>query len=92
MTEKKNWEVVWKKEAEQELEEAVGDKKKSKKIADKVNKQLADNPYSGKPLFYKLKGYWRIRFSKFRVIYEILEEQIIVSVVKVDKRSDVYVR
>ena len=52
---------------------------------------LKHNPYTGK----KLKGYdslYRIRVGKFRVIYKIDEEEKVVYVVLIDKRSRVYKR
>ena len=33
---------------------------------------------------------WRIRVPQYRVIYQILDDQLIVTVVKIDDRRDVY--
>ena len=50
---------------------------------------LTDNPYPRSSL--KLKGIdrtWRIRVGAFRVVYEVQEELILVTVLKVDRRSE----
>ncbi|RJP22193.1 MAG: type II toxin-antitoxin system RelE/ParE family toxin [Candidatus Omnitrophota bacterium] len=33
---------------------------------------------------------WRIRVGKYRVIYEIHDDQLVIIVIKVDRRDDVY--
>jgi mRNA interferase RelE/StbE len=52
---------------------------------------LASNP---RPVGYvKLSGsddLWRIRVRDFRVIYRILDDRLIVTVVKIGDRKDVY--
>ena len=53
---------------------------------------LAVNP---RPIGYKkLKGEhaWRIRVGNYRVIYEIYDEQVIVVVITIGHRKDVYRR
>ena len=50
---------------------------------------LTDNPYPRSSL--NLKGIdrtWRIRVGAFRVVYEVQEELILVTVLKVDRRSE----
>ena len=44
----------------------------------------------GKPLKHKLKGLWRYRINKFRLICQIQEDKLIILVVKVAKRDVVY--
>jgi mRNA interferase RelE/StbE len=58
-------------------------------IARKVD-QLADQP--GPPGCKKLKGsdYWRVRVGDYRVIYEIVDQFLLVSVMRVGNRRDVY--
>lgn len=56
-----------------------------------VNGPLAENPQRvGKRLFGTLKGYWSARRGQYRVIYAIDEGRVVVTVVKVDHRRDVY--
>ena len=50
---------------------------------------LRENPYPRASL--KLKGVertWRIRVGAFRVVYEVHEDLILVTVLKVDRRSE----
>ena len=52
---------------------------------------LADNPYRvGKPLRGQLEGLFAARRGEFRVIYEIFDERVVVRVVAIDHRRDVY--
>jgi mRNA interferase RelE/StbE len=46
----------------------------------------------GKPLQRELKGLWSARRGPYRIIYDIVEERLIVIVVHVDHRADVYRR
>jgi mRNA interferase RelE/StbE len=52
--------------------------------------QLALNPYRGSALKGDLTGLRRIRVGSYRVIYEIRETQLIVLVVTVGHRREVY--
>jgi mRNA interferase RelE/StbE len=52
---------------------------------------LAGNPRP--PGCVKLSGgedIWRLRVRQYRVIYQILDDQLIVTVVKIADRTDVY--
>lgn len=44
----------------------------------------------GKPLQRELEGLWGARRGPYRIIYEIVEERLVVIVVHVDHRADVY--
>ena len=56
-----------------------------------VNGALAENPHRvGKPLLRELAGYWSARRGQYRVIYAINDDEIVVTVVAVDHRRDVY--
>lgn len=66
-----------------------------RKIADAVLHfiyyTLADSPYRvGKPLRWEWEGYYAARRSTYRIVYAIDNEQVIVTVVKVAGRADVY--
>jgi mRNA interferase RelE/StbE len=55
--------------------------------------QLAETPVPHNAK--KLKGYdtlYRIRFSEGRVVYDLLEDRLIVAVVRIGHRSTVYER
>ena len=52
---------------------------------------LLDNPRRvGKPLTRELSGYHSARRGAYRVIYRIDETELIVHVVRIDHRADVY--
>ena len=44
----------------------------------------------GERLLYDYKGFYRYRFGDYRVIYEIKAQELIISVVKVAHRREVY--
>jgi mRNA interferase RelE/StbE len=52
---------------------------------------LSESPKEiGDPLKGKLSGYWRSRVGDYRVVYRIEEEALVVLVVKIAHRKDVY--
>jgi len=60
-----------------------------KKIIRAIRQRLATRPKDyGEPLRGELKGFWKLRVGQFRVIYEIYEEQVVVSVIMVGFRRD----
>src|SRR5580693_7849779 len=60
-----------------------------KNIFDTADQKLSKDPHAyGEPLKGPYKGYWRMRVGMYRVIYEIIKEDVVVLVVKVGKRKD----
>lgn len=56
-----------------------------------IEKKLTVDPISfGKPLRYSLKGYRRLRMGDYRVIYRIIEDKILVMIIDIDHRKDIY--
>lgn len=54
-----------------------------------IHKKLSVDPENyGDPLRGGFTGLWRLRIEDYRVVYQILKEQIIVYVVKVGIRRD----
>nr|WP_314143567.1 type II toxin-antitoxin system RelE/ParE family toxin [uncultured Rhodococcus sp.] len=52
---------------------------------------LAENPYRvGKPLRDRLEGKFSARRGEFRVVYQIYEDRIVVRVIAIAHRRDVY--
>jgi mRNA interferase RelE/StbE len=71
---------------EQDLPEAV-----AVAVVDFLYGPLAEDPYRvGKPLRLELEGYWSARRGQYRVIYSIHDEQVLVRVVRISHRADVY--
>lgn len=44
----------------------------------------------GKPLQRELEGLWGARRGPYRIIYDLVEERLVVIVIHVDHRADVY--
>lgn len=51
---------------------------------------LAEDPFSGKPLKGDLKGYWSFRVGIYRMIYTIQRNEVIVEVLRIHHRKEVY--
>ncbi|WP_283611188.1 type II toxin-antitoxin system RelE family toxin [Mycolicibacterium poriferae] len=52
---------------------------------------LADNPHRvGKPLRDQLEGRYSARRGEFRVIYQIFDDRVVVRVIHIAHRRDVY--
>ena len=57
----------------------------------KNNLEGCENPRRrGKPLAGKLSGYWRYRVSDYRLVADIQDDKIIILIINVDKRNDIY--
>lgn len=52
--------------------------------------RLSINPSLGGPLRYELKGLWRMRVGKYRVIYQVNQKSKMVTVWTIEHRKDVY--
>jgi mRNA interferase RelE/StbE len=61
-----------------------------KKIIHKAIDSLAQNPYKGKALSYELAGLYSYRTSDYRIIYKIEEGQLIIIVITVGHRREIY--
>ena len=61
-------------------------------IIRKAIESLLSNPYKGKPLSYELAGLRSLRTTDYRIIYRIKEEQLIIIVISVGYRKEIYKR
>ncbi len=53
--------------------------------------QKAENPkMMGKALVGNLKGLWRYRVGNYRLVCDIKEDRLIINVLKIGHRKDVY--
>jgi len=57
-----------------------------------VFERLREDARSGKPLKGELHGYWSYRMGVYRIIYRIEESEVVVSVLRVQHRKEVYER
>ncbi len=61
-----------------------------KKILEVIKNKLLQNPYIGKPLVGNLSPYYRLRIADYRVIYEVKGDEVLLIVIKISHRKDVY--
>ncbi len=61
-----------------------------RKIIKKAIESLAANPARGKTLAYDLAGLHSLRTSDYRIIYRIKEKELIIIVIAVGHRREVY--
>lgn len=67
------------------------DKSTVQKILARIETYLAQDPKElGKPLKGEFQGYWRYRWGDYRVIYKISEREILIIVLRISNRKDVY--
>ncbi len=53
-------------------------------------RDLNENPHAGKQLKGKLKNLWSWRVGKYRILYQIQEDKLLVFAVSVRHRKHVY--
>lgn len=70
------------------------DKHKQKLIISYMDniEKLAEPRARGKALSANLKGFWRYRVSDFRIICEIIDDELIICVIDIDHRKQIYKR
>ena len=61
------------------------------RIVDAIDR-LGEQPHSGYPLKGDLRGLRRIRVGDYRVVYELLDNELVVLVVRVAHRREAYRR
>lgn len=61
-----------------------------RKILKAIKTKLAVNPFIGKKLVGDLSPYYRFRVGNYRVIYEVIEQRVVINVVKIRHRKAVY--
>ena len=64
--------------------------KSQKKILETIKTKLVKNPFSGKKLLGDLSKYYKYRVGDYRIIYEILQQEITIVIIKIKHRKDVY--
>lgn len=79
--------VILQKPAERFLRKL--DKNNQKRVIERL-KELEKNPYSGIPLVGNFAGLWKLRIGDYRVIYTIKNEELIVLVLKIGHRKNIY--
>ena len=84
-----NYSVKWDDGALDDLK-SLG-KAEAIRIVKKIESHLVKDPLNlGKPLSGNLASLYRYRIGDYRVIYQIFKDELIVAVVRVGHRRDVY--
>ena len=84
-----SYRVLIKKSAAKELEEVAG-KKDRERIARRIQALAADPRPSGVEKLSGTREKYRIRQGNFRIVYEIQDEVLLVYVVRIADRKEVY--
>ena len=82
------YKVLIKKSALKDLEAVP--KSDQKRLLDAIESRLSKDPYQGKALSGEFAGLYRWRSGKFRIIYEIQQDILVVLVLRIGHRKDVY--
>lgn len=81
--------VIWDKAVLQDLK--LLDRTHAIKLVKKVEEYLVKAPEElGKPLVGRFKGLYRYRLGDYRVVYEINKKEVVIIIVQVGHRREVY--
>ena len=83
-----HFEVLYQTDAEKDLSKI--DKRFGTRIANVIDALAFDPRPQGAVRLKGIQGLWRIRVGDYRVIYEIKDRQLIVLVVRINHRREVY--
>ena len=61
----------------------------AKRVANALDR-IAAEPHAGIPLKGELKGLWKYRVGSYRIIYRFEKSRLIVTVIDIGNRKDVY--
>ena len=81
--------LQWGEEAKKQFHK-IKNKKLQERILDVLENEITHNPLSGKPLTFQFKGFYSYRVGHLRIIYNIEKETLIIFVVNIEHRKDVY--
>ena len=66
------------------------DKTWQKKIIQTIKKKLVNDPFVGKKLVGDLSPFYRLRVGNYLLIYEIIKHELVVTVIHIKHRKNVY--
>lgn len=82
--------VLFSKLAQEKFDQFIhADRTLGAQIARAIDR-LATNPDLGKPLQGEWKGYRKYRTGRYRIIYRIEHQRLLIYVITIDDRKDVY--
>lgn len=83
------WQIEWDDKALNKFNKL--DKGIRLRIAACIENKIKTYPKEfGKPMQYDYEGYWRYRVGDYRIICEIIKNKIIVRIIDVGHRKDIY--
>jgi mRNA interferase RelE/StbE len=83
------YKVVYLDQVEDDLKKL--DKSIVRKILARIETYLIRDPQGlGKSLTEEFQGYWRYRWGDYRVIYKISEREVLITVLRISHRKEVY--
>jgi mRNA interferase RelE/StbE len=62
----------------------------SQKLCQKSLDKLSIYPHAGEALKGELKNYYKLRFSQYRIIYQLFHQTITIVVFEIRHRKDIY--
>lgn len=81
--------IQWHEDAVSDLQKI--DRQKQKKIIARIKEYLSKDPLGlGKPLKGIFKGLYLYRYGSYRVIYAIDRESVVILILRIADRKDVY--
>lgn len=84
------YQVKFKKQAEKSFDQIMQSQPKmGQRLANAID-ELAQKPDLGIPLRNELKGLHKYRVGSYRIIYQILRSQLIVMVIDIGHRREIY--
>jgi mRNA interferase RelE/StbE len=66
------------------------DKVWQQRIIKAIKTKLVQESFQGKRLVGDLSPYYRFRVSDYRVVYEVLEQEVLVAVIRIRHRKAIY--
>tara|TARA_Y100000310_G_scaffold323719_1_gene384519 strand:+ start:649 stop:897 length:249 start_codon:yes stop_codon:yes gene_type:complete len=81
------YEIILRNSAKRFLKKLKREERKS--IIVKI-KKLKENPQLGKRLSGDLFGFWKLRFDKYRIIYKIRDDKLIIYIMDIGHRKKIY--
>ncbi|MBI3590076.1 MAG: type II toxin-antitoxin system RelE/ParE family toxin [Candidatus Melainabacteria bacterium] len=69
----------------------LGLNKEIKDLIKRKVERLIEEPLLGFPLKGKLSGYFKLKISKYRIVYKIINDQLIILIIAIGKRDNFFV-
>lgn len=81
--------IEWSTHAERQFNK-IKDKRLKQQIIEVLEKEIAKNPLRGKPLADPFKGVRSYRLGRLRILYKMYKEKLVIVVLRINHRKNVY--